>query len=100
MQSGDILIAKRQWGAFEGTSLDQQLRRKGIDTIILGGIATNMGVESTARAAQDIGYNLVFAEDAMASVTAEWHEFAVKNIFPRMGRVRSIEQIIAALKRR
>ncbi len=98
MQSGDILIAKRQWGAFEATSLDQQLRRKGIDTIILGGIATNMGVESTARAAQDIGYNLVFAEDAMASVTAEWHEFAIKNIFPRMGRVRSTEQIIAALK--
>ncbi len=59
-----------------------------------------MGVESTARAAQDIGYNLVFAEDAMASVTAEWHEFSVKNIFPRMGRVRSSEQIIAALKPR
>lgn len=98
MQSGDILIAKRQWGAFEGTSLDQQLRRKSIDTIIMGGIATNMGVESTARAAQDIGYQLVFAEDAMTSMTAEMHEFSVKKIFPRMGRVRSSEQIIAALK--
>ena len=100
MQSGDILIAKRQWGAFEGTSLDQQLRRKGVTTIIMGGIATNMGVESTARAAQDIGYDLVFAEDAMSSMSAEWHEFSVKNIFPRMGRVRSSEQIIEALKPR
>ncbi|HEX5284669.1 MAG TPA: isochorismatase family protein [Bryocella sp.] len=97
-QPGDILIAKRQWGAFEGTSLDQHLRRKGIDTLIMGGIATNMGVESTARAAQDIGYQLVFAEDAMTSMTAEMHEFSVKNIFPRMGRVRSTEQIITALK--
>jgi nicotinamidase-related amidase len=100
MQPGDILIAKRQWGAFEGTSLDQQLRRKGIETIIMGGIATNMGVESTARAAQDIGYQLLFAEDAMTSMTSDMHEFSVKNIFPRMGRVRTSEQIIGALKSR
>ena len=100
MKEGDILISKRQWGAFNGTSLEQQLRRKGVSTIIMGGIATNMGVESTARAAQDLDYNLVFAEDAMASMSAEWHEFSVKNIFPRMGRVRSSEQIIAALKSR
>jgi nicotinamidase-related amidase len=100
MQPGDILIAKRQWGAFEGTSLDQQLRRKGIDTVIMGGIATNMGVESTARAAQDIGYELIFAEDAMTSMTADMHEFSVKKIFPRMGRVRTTDQIIGALKSR
>lgn len=98
MKEGDVLISKRQWGAFNGTSLEQLLRRKGVDTIILGGIATNMGVESTARAAQDLDYNLVFAEDAMTSLSAEWHEFSVKNIFPRMGRVRSTEQVIAALK--
>jgi len=100
MKQGDILISKRQWGAFNGTSLEQQLRRKGITTIIMGGIATNMGVESTARAAQDLDYDLVFAEDAMTSLSADWHEFSVKNIFPRMGRVRSTEQIIAALKSR
>ncbi len=98
MKDGDILIAKRQWGAFNGTSLEQLLRRKGVDTIIMGGIATNMGVESTARAAQDHDYNLVFAEDAMTSMSAEWHEFPVKNIFPRMGRVRSTAEIVAALK--
>jgi nicotinamidase-related amidase len=98
MKEGDILIEKRQWGAFNGTGLEQQLRRKGVSTIIMGGIATNMGVESTARAAQDLDYDLVFAEDAMTSLKAEWHEFSVKNIFPRMGRVRTSEQIIEALK--
>jgi nicotinamidase-related amidase len=97
-KEGDFLVAKRQWGAFNGTSLEQQLRRKGVDTIVLGGIATNIGVESTARAALDHDYQLVFAEDAMSSMSAEWHEFSVKNIFPRMGRVRSTEEIIAALK--
>jgi nicotinamidase-related amidase len=96
MQEGDILITKRQWGAFYGTNLEQALDRKGIETIIMGGIATNMGVESTARAAFDAGYALVFAEDAMSTMSKEWHEFSVKNLFPRMGRVRSTEEILEA----
>ncbi|WP_343730802.1 hydrolase [Duganella sp.] len=96
-QDADILIDKRQWGAFHGTSLDQQLRRRGIRTIILGGIATNFGVESTARAAQDLGYALVFAEDAMSSIKAEMHRFAVQNIFPILGRVRSTAEVLAML---
>ena len=94
----DVLIVKRQWGAFHATNLDQALRRKGIKTVIMGGIATNMGVESTARAAHEHGYALVFAEDAMSSMSAEWHTFAVKNLFPRMGYVRSSEEILAALQ--
>jgi nicotinamidase-related amidase len=97
-QEGDVLITKRQWGAFYGTNLEQQLRRRGIRTLILAGIATNMGVESTARAAHDQGYELVFAEDAMSSLSAEFHQFTVQNIFPIMGRVRSAAEIIEALK--
>lgn len=97
MQPGDVLVTKRQWGAFHGTNLEQHLRRRGIRTIVLGGVATNIGVESTARAAHDLGYELVFAEDAMSSMSAEAHEFPIKNIFPRMGRVRSVEQIMSAL---
>ncbi len=97
IQPGDIIITKRQWGAFYGTNLEQALDRKGIETIIMAGIATNMGVESTARAAYDAGYALVFAEDAMTTMSAEWHEFAIKNLFPRMGRVRSTAEIIQAL---
>jgi nicotinamidase-related amidase len=97
LQSGDFVIAKRQWGAFYGTNLEQTLDRRGVETVIMAGIATNIGVESTARAAYDAGYALVFAEDAMTTMSHEWHEFAVKNVFPRMGKVRTTAEIVAAI---
>ncbi len=84
---GDLCITKRQWGAFYGTELDLQLRRRGVQTIVLGGIATNIGVESTARQAWEHGYAIVFAEDITSGLSAEHHDFAFKNIFPRLGKV-------------
>ncbi len=96
-KSGDIVITKRQWGAFYGTELDLQLRRRGIRTIILGGIATTFGVESTARDAYERGYAQVFAEDAMAALTAEAHAFALANVLGRIGRVRSTTEVLAGL---
>lgn len=96
--AGDLQVIKRSWGAFHGTDLDLQLRRRNIRTIIMGGVATNIGVESTARAAFDREYNLVFAEDAMSTVSAEAHAFAMQHIFPRMGNVRSTQQLLDALK--
>jgi nicotinamidase-related amidase len=95
-QPGDITILKRQWGAFYGTALDLQLRRRGIKTIVICGIATEFGVESTARDAYEHGYALVFAEDAMTGRNS--HENSVKYIFPRLGRVRSTAEIVEALK--
>ena len=97
LQPGDLVVTKRQQGAFYGTDLDLHLRRRKVDTIVLGGIATNIGVEATARAALDRGYALVFAEDAMATTTAEMHRFAVGTTFPTMGRVRTAEEIAALL---
>lgn len=94
VQPSDVVILKRQWGAFYGTNLEQQLRRRGIRTIVMAGIATNIGVESTARAAYDQGYELIFAEDAMTSVAKEAHAFATSVIFPRMGRVRTTDEIV------
>ena len=94
----DIVITKRQWGAFYGTQLDLQLRRRGIRTIVIGGIATNFGVESTARDAFEHGYALVFVEDAMAGLSDQAHAFAITTIFPRIGRVRSTEQVLNALR--
>lgn len=94
----DILITKRQWGAFYGTALDLHLRRRGIRTIAIGGIATNFGVESTARDAYEHGYALVFIEDAMAALSEDAHKFALTTIFPRLGRVRSTEEVLAGLK--
>ena len=97
VSDGDIQITKRQWGAFHGTELDLQLRRRGITQIVLGGISTNIGVESTARAAWEHGYALVLAEDAMSAANAEQHQFAVDTIFPRLGRVRSTATILDML---
>ena len=93
----DLVITKRQWGAFYGTPLDLQLRRRGIKTIVIGGIATNFGVESTARDAYERGYALVFVEDAMAGLSDGAHSFAISTIFPRLGRVRSTEEVLQAL---
>ena len=86
-QPSDIVVVKRQWGAFYGTDLDLQLRRRGIRTIVLGGVATNFGVESTARDAWEHNYDVVVAEDACASRSAALHEMATRQIFPRIARV-------------
>jgi nicotinamidase-related amidase len=96
LQTNDIVITKRQWGAFYGTELDLQLRRRGVNRIVLGGIATHIGVESTARVAFELGYQQIFVEDAMASLSAETHAYAISKIFPLIGQVRSTEDVLAA----
>jgi nicotinamidase-related amidase len=93
----DIVITKRQWGAFYGTDLELQLRRRGIDTIVLCGISTDVGVESTARFAYEYGFQQIFAEDAMTSRSDEQHNAAVNFIFKRMGRVRKTDEILNGL---
>jgi len=93
----DTVIAKKQWGAFYGTDLELQLRRRGMNTIVLCGISTEYGVESTARFAYEFGFSQIFAEDAMASMTAESHNAAVKFIFRRMGRVRTTAEILEVI---
>ena len=96
-RAGDVKITKRQWGAFYGTDLEQQLRQRGIRTVLLCGIATNYGVESTARTAAGLGFELVVVEDATTSRSAELHRFPVENIFPFLGRVRTTAEVLAAL---
>ena len=96
-KQGDFVITKHQWGAFYGTELDLQFRRRGMTTMVLCGIATNIGVESTARFAYEYGYHQIFAEDAMSAMSAEEHAFTVTKIFPRIGLVRKTEEILALL---
>jgi nicotinamidase-related amidase len=93
LRRGDLEIVKRTIGAFQGTELDARLREHGVTTLVFGGIATNLGVESTARAAGDLGYDLVFVEDAMAAFTAAEHEASVRLDFPRLGTVVSVGQV-------
>ncbi len=93
LHPADVMVTKRQWGAFYGTDLDLQLRRRGVRTIVLGGIATTIGVESTARSAWEHGYELVICEDLCGDVSAETHAFSFKHIFPRLARLASSEAI-------
>jgi len=97
-EPGDFIVTKRQWGAFYGTELDLQLRRRIIETIVLCGISTNIGVESTARFAYEYGYQQIFVEDATAARSKEEHNHTVKTIFPRIGLIRSTEDIVTALQ--
>jgi nicotinamidase-related amidase len=93
----DVVITKRQWSAFHGTELDLQLRRRGISTIILGGVMTNFGVESTARDAWQHSYSVIVAEDASSSINADMHRFSSEKILPRVARVRSTADILTGL---
>ena len=96
-QEGDLLVTKRHWSAFLGTPLEAHLRQHQIKTVVIAGISTNIGVESTARDLAGSGFNLVFAEDAMTALEAGHHQFSVEHIFPRLGRVRTVAQISQAL---
>jgi nicotinamidase-related amidase len=88
VHEGDVVVVKRTIGAFYGTGLDERLRSLGADTLVIAGLVTTMGVESTARAAADHGYQLEFVADAMSGLAADEHEFTVERIFPRFGEVR------------
>ncbi len=98
VQPSDHVVTKKQWGTFYGTDLELQLRRRGLDTIVLCGIATCFGVESTARDAYERGFCQILVEDAMSCMTAEGHEHAIKRVFPRMGLVRSTSDVLAGLR--
>lgn len=87
VQPGDIVVVKRTVGAFYGTDLHEQLRARGVRKLVLGGLVTTMGVESTARAASDHGYELEFVSDAMSGLAADEHDLAIERTFPRFGKV-------------
>ena len=92
----DLIVLKHHRSAFYNTPLEAELRKRGITTIILAGIATSVGVESTARAAYDSRFALVLVEDACTDPDPENHRFAMEKAFPGISRVRTTEQVLAA----
>ena len=96
-QPADILITKQSWGAFIGTPLNDDLRRNGVTQIVLTGVATSIGVESTARSAYDYGYNLALVVDAMTDRDADAHRYSIEKIFPRLGETGTTEDILKLL---
>ncbi|KVD85733.1 hydrolase [Burkholderia stagnalis] len=96
-QPNDHVVTKRTWGAFTATGLDAHLRAAGVTQVVLAGIATSIGVESTARHAFELGYNVTLAVDAMTDLNADAHANSIARIFPRLGETASAREIVARL---
>jgi nicotinamidase-related amidase len=94
----DLAIVKRHWNAFHATELDLQLRRRRIRTVVLGGIATPFGVESTARTGWELGYELLFPEDLSGAPDEALHRHSMQRVLPRLGRVVTVAQVVDALR--
>lgn len=99
-QPGDHLVTKKTWGAFTGTDLDAHLKAAGVTQIVLTGVATSIGVESTARQAHELGYNVTLAVDAMTDLNADAHVNSIERLFPRLGETSTTQDIVALLDRR
>lgn len=94
VQPSDHLITKRRRSAFHDTGLDTLLRDLGVTQIVLAGIATSSGVESTARAGSDHGYHVVLATDAMSDPDTDAHRHSVERVFPKLGETATAAEVI------
>ncbi len=94
--ASDFDIPKHRWSAFAGTALDVTLRSLGITTILLVGGSTHVGVASTAYAARDMDYQVTVVRDACHGFEMQ-KEFFLDHVFPRMCRVRTVDQVIASI---
>jgi nicotinamidase-related amidase len=99
-QASDILVTKRTWGAFPGTDLEQQLKARGVTQVVIVGVATATGVESTARQAYEQGFHVTLAIDAMTDTRAEAHEYSIAQVFPRLGETGTTREILDLLDHR
>ena len=95
---GDVRITKHSWGAFHNTGPEEALRARGVTGLVLAGVSTSIGIESTARAANERGYNLTFAQDAMTDMVASAQENSLRVIFPRIGEIDTTANIIRVLE--
>ncbi|MFP4921881.1 isochorismatase family protein [Staphylococcus coagulans] len=96
-REGDYVVTKRHFSGFFGTDLDLQLRRRGIDTVVIGGISTHMGVDTTARDAYQYGYNQYFITDMMTAPAEHLHDFSVNYTFPTMGQTMTTQAFLDQL---
>ena len=98
-QPSDILVTKKTWGAFTNTDLEARLKALGVTQLVIIGVATSIGVESTARYAYELGFNVTLAIDAMTDLSIEAHDNSIERIFPRLGETGTTKEIIALLDR-
>jgi nicotinamidase-related amidase len=93
----DHLVTKRTWGAFTNTDLAGYLEQAGVTQVVIAGVATSIGVESTARQAHEHGFHVTLATDAMTDLNLDTHHNSVTRIFPRLGETGTAAEIIALL---
>jgi nicotinamidase-related amidase len=96
-QEGDYIIKKHRWSSFFQTHLELSLRTAGIDTIILAGGSTEVGIASTAYSARDRDFNQIILRDACTSNQPGVNDFFMDRIFPTFARVMTIDELAAAL---
>jgi nicotinamidase-related amidase len=96
-QPTDHAVTKRTWGAFTDTGLEEYLKNRGVTQVVIAGVATSIGVESTARQAHELGINVTLAVDAMTDRDPDAHANSVTRIFPRLGETGTAQEIIALL---
>jgi nicotinamidase-related amidase len=96
----DIVVTKRTWGAFAGTDLDARLRAADVTQVVIIGVATGTGVESTARQAYELGFNVTLAIDAMTDMRPEAHAHSIRHVFPRLGETGTTQEIVDLLRKR
>jgi nicotinamidase-related amidase len=96
-QPSDHLVTKKTRGAFTGTDLEQYLQENGVTQVVVAGVATGSGVESTARHAHELGFNVTLATDAMTDMNADIHENSVTRIFPGIGETGTTAEILSLL---
>lgn len=99
-QPNDILVTKRTWGAFASTDIETRLKQKGVTQVVITGVATGTGVESTARQAYEAGFNVTLAIDAMTDMRAEAHEYCLRHVFPRLGETGPTQDVLDLLAKR
>ena len=96
-QPADHTVTKRTWGAFPHTDLADYLKGQGVTQVVMAGVSTSIGVETTAREAYALGLNVTLALDAMTDTNADAHANSVGRIFPRLGETGTTAEIIALL---
>lgn len=94
---GEEVVRKARWGAFTGTNLHETLQRRGVTQVVLTGVATSMGIESTARAAHELGYHVVVVADAVTDPDADAHQNSLTRVFPKIAETTTTAEVLAML---
>lgn len=90
----DVVLAHHRVSGFHGTELDTVLRGGGIDTVVLAGVATNLAVESTARAAADLGYRVLVVSDACSAVSGQAHDASLASL-SMFAEIMAVDSLLA-----